>query len=100
MAAYVVLDVEVQDPTQYEKYKSLAPQAIAAYGGRYLARGGMTETMEGRWTPSRLVLLEFPTMERARAWWGSREYAAAKALRQACARTEMVLVEGLAPTSA
>ncbi len=100
MAAYIVLDVEVQDPKQYEKYKALAPQAIAAYGGRYLARGGMTETVEGTWTPSRLVLLEFPTMERARAWWGSGEYAAAKALRQACARTEMVLVEGLAPISA
>jgi uncharacterized protein (DUF1330 family) len=95
MPAYIVLDVEVQDPNAYEQYKQLAPPAIAAYGGRYLARGGRTQTLEGAWKPSRLVILEFPTAEKARAWWDSREYAAAKKLRQACARTEMVLIEGL-----
>jgi len=95
MPAYIVLDVEVQDPKVYERYKELAPPAIAAYGGRYLARGGRTQTMEGEWKPSRLVILEFPTAEKARAWWNSPEYAAPKKLRQACARTEMVLIEGL-----
>jgi uncharacterized protein (DUF1330 family) len=95
MSAFVVLDVEVQDSKVYEQYKELAPPAIAAYGGRYLARGGRTETLEGTWKPYRLVILEFPTSEKARAWWDSREYAAAKKLRQACARTEMVLIEGL-----
>jgi uncharacterized protein (DUF1330 family) len=95
MPAYIVLDVEVQDPKAYERYKELAPPAIAAYGGRYLARGGRTQTMEGEWKPSRLVILEFPTAEKARAWWDSPEYAAAKKLRQACSRTEMVLIEGL-----
>jgi uncharacterized protein (DUF1330 family) len=95
MPAYIVLDVEVQDPHVYEQYKQLAPPAIAAYGGRYLARGGPTQILEGGWKPSRLVILEFPTAEKARAWWDSREYAAAKKLRQACARTEMVLIEGL-----
>lgn len=95
MPAYVVLEVEVQDPKIYERYKELAPPAIAAYGGRYLVRGGRVETLEGSWEPSRLVLLEFPTVEQARSWWDSREYAAGKKLRQSCAHTEMVLVEGL-----
>lgn len=95
MPAYVVLDVEVQDPKVYEQYKELAPPAIAAYGGRYLARGGRTQTLEGGWKPSRLVILEFPTAEKARAWWDSPEYAAARKVRQTCARTEMVLIEGL-----
>jgi uncharacterized protein (DUF1330 family) len=95
MPAYVVIDVEVQDPRTYERYKELAPPAIAAYGGKYLARGGRVETLEGSWGPSRLVILEFPTAEKARAWWDSHEYAAGKKLRQSCAHTEMVLVEGL-----
>ena len=95
MPAYVVLDVEVQDPSTYDRYKELAPPAIAAYGGKYLARGGRTETLEGSWEPSRLVILEFPTVEKARAWWDSREYAAARKLRQSSAHTEMVLVQGL-----
>ena len=95
MPAYVVLEVEVQDSQTYDRYKELAPPAIAAYGGRYLVRGGRTETLEGSWKPSRLVVLEFPTVEKARAWWNSREYAAAKQLRQSCAHTEMVLVQGV-----
>jgi uncharacterized protein (DUF1330 family) len=95
MPAYVVVDVEVTDPEAYERYKPLAPPAIAAYGGRYLARGGRTDVLEGDWTPSRAVLLEFPSLEKARAWWESAEYAEAKALRQSSTRTRMVVVEGL-----
>ena len=70
---------------------------IAAYGGRYRVRGGRSELLEGEWTPARLVILEFPDAERARAWWSSPEYTPAKAIRQACARTEMLLVEGTGP---
>ncbi len=95
MAAYVVVEIEVKDPQRYERYKQLAPPSIAKYGGRYLARGGATETLEGTWSPRRLVILEFPTMERAQEWWASEEYAEAKGLRQACAATKMVLLEGL-----
>jgi uncharacterized protein (DUF1330 family) len=94
MAAYVIVDVTIHDPTTYERYKSLTPASIAAYGGRFLVRGGTTTTLEGTWRPGRLVILEFPTAERARAWWNSPEYAEAKALRQSCAETEMLLVEG------
>ncbi len=95
MAAYVVVEIEVKDGQRYERYKQLAPPSIAKFGGKYLARGGTTETLEGPWSPKRLVILEFPTLERAREWWASEEYAEAKALRQACAATKMVLLEGL-----
>ncbi len=95
MPAYVVVDIEVTDPTRYEEYKRVAPPAIAAYGGRYLARGGRVEVLEGSWAPQRLVILEFPTAAQAKAWWESQEYAPPKAMRQACARTEMLIVEGV-----
>lgn len=99
MPAYLVVEIAVQDQRTYERYKQLAPASIATYGGRYLARGGRTETLEGTWTPPRLVILEFPTLEQARAWWASPEYAPAKALRQASATTKMLLIEGLANPS-
>jgi uncharacterized protein (DUF1330 family) len=95
MAAYVIADIEVHDPVPYERYKSLAPPAIAAHGGRYLARGGRTEVLEGTRAPRRAVILEFPTLEQAKAWWASAQYAEGKALRQACARTDMFIVEGV-----
>ena len=96
MSAYIVVEIVIEDPARYERYKVLAPPSIALYGGRYLARGGPTTTLEGQWHPSRFVMLEFPSAERARAWWNSPEYAEAKALRQSCAQTDMLLVEGLA----
>jgi uncharacterized protein (DUF1330 family) len=95
MPAYVIVDIEVKDPAAYEEYKRLAPPAIAAFGGRYLARGGASEVLEGTWAPRRLVILEFPTVERAKQWWGSREYGPAKTLRQVCADADMVVIEGV-----
>ena len=95
MSAYVIVQIEIHDPATYERYKELAPPSIAQYGGRYVARGGATATLEGDWSPSRLVILEFPSMDAARAWWASPEYAEAKAMRQAAARSEMVAVQGL-----
>jgi uncharacterized protein (DUF1330 family) len=97
MPAYIVVNIEVHDPHRYEEYKALAPASIAAHGGRYLARGGPAEALEGAYQPRRFVILEFPTVERARSWWACAEYARAKALRQAAATTDMILVEGLAP---
>jgi uncharacterized protein (DUF1330 family) len=95
MPAYIVVDIEIHDHEIFAAYRQLAPASIAAYGGRYLARGGQTEPLEGSWTPARLVILEFPTMQQARAWWESTEYAEARRLRQECATTQMLLVEGL-----
>jgi uncharacterized protein (DUF1330 family) len=97
MPAYIVVDIDIHDRERYERYKQMAPPSIASYGGRYLTRGGETGVLEGDWVPKRFVVLEFPTMERARAWWSSPEYAEAKALRQACATTRMVVADGLPP---
>ena len=95
MSAYVVVEIEVLDEARYETYKQLVPSSLAAYGGRFLVRGGAVETLEGEWSPSRFVIVEFPSVAQARAWWASAEYAEAKALRQATARTQMILVAGV-----
>jgi len=95
MSAYVIVQVEVHDAATYERYKTLAAASVAAYGGRYIVRGGRTELLEGDWRPARLVILEFPDAARAREWWNSAEYTPAKEIRQACAGTEMLLAEGL-----
>jgi len=95
MPAYVIAQVDIRNPEAYERYRDIVPDTIAKHGGRYLARGGACETLEGSWMPRRLVILEFPDADRARAWWNSPDYAEAKALRQANADTELLLVEGL-----
>ena len=95
MPAYVIVDIKVTDPVGYEDYKKLAPPAVAAYGGKYVARGGKTETLEGDWSPTRLVILEFESAERAKEWLNSPEYRAARQLRHQTARTNMVVVEGV-----
>jgi uncharacterized protein (DUF1330 family) len=97
MPAYLVVQITVRDAAAYDRYRELVPPTIAAHGGRYLARGGRTETLEGTWRPTRLVIVEFPSAERAREWLASPEYAEAKAIRHASADTEMVLVEGVSP---
>ena len=95
MPAYVVVQVTVEDPETYERYKPLVPKSLEPFGGRFIARGGRTETLEGSWSPSRFVMVEFPDADSARRWWNSPEYAEAKGLRQASSRTEMLLVEGV-----
>jgi uncharacterized protein (DUF1330 family) len=94
MPAYIVVDVSIHNAENYEDYKKLTPASIAAYGGKFIVRGGKTETLEGDWQPGRMVVIEFPTVERAKQWWASEEYAPAKALRQANAETKMILLEG------
>jgi uncharacterized protein (DUF1330 family) len=96
MRGYVVVDIAIRDPERYEQYRQMAAPTVAAYGGRYLVRGGASDMLEGSWRPSRFVILEFPDVRTARAWWESPEYAPAKELRQTCADTDMVLVEGVA----
>lgn len=76
MPAYVIVDVDVRDPERCQRYKELAPPAVAHYGGRFLACGGATEVLEGDWVPRRLVVLEFESLEQARRWDDSSEYAA------------------------
>ena len=95
MPAFVVVQIDVKDSVAYEEYRRLATPTVPAYGGRYVVRGGASEILEGSWQPRRLVVLEFPTMERAKAWWNSPEYAPAKAIRQACADSDLVITDGL-----
>ena len=95
MSGYIFVQVDVKDPVRYEAYKQLVQPTLDAYGGRFLIRGGTVENLEGDWHPTRFVLLEFDTVERAKAWWSSAEYAEAKALRQATTHTQMIVVEGI-----
>ena len=96
MPAYVVVQIDVKDSVAYEEYRRLASPTVTLYSGRYVVRGGASEILEGSWQPRRLVVLEFPTAERARAWWSSPEYAPARR-PQRCAETEMLPIEGHAP---
>ena len=95
MAAYIIVDVKINNAEMYEDYKKLTPAAISAYNGKFIVRGGTTEILEGNWQPERLVILEFPNAETARQWWSSTEYATAKKIRQSAASTNMLLAEGV-----
>jgi uncharacterized protein (DUF1330 family) len=95
MAAYVIADIEVTDPDRYAEYRQRAPATLAAYGGRFLARGGAHEVVEGDWHPRRLVVLEFPSLAQARRWYESEEYREPKALRLAASKANLVFVDGV-----
>ena len=95
MAAYAVVNVRVTDSDRYAQYREKAPDTIAQYGGKYLARGGTVEVLEGEWNPQRLVVLEFESVERLREWYDSPEYASLKQLRTESTSTEFVVVEGI-----
>jgi uncharacterized protein (DUF1330 family) len=95
MPAYVIIETDVQDPEQYERYKAASPAAVAGGGGRFLARGGELAVLEGDWNPQRIVVLEFPDLETAKRWYESPGYQEAKRLREGAASLRMVAVEGL-----
>jgi uncharacterized protein (DUF1330 family) len=95
MSAYVIVDVSIHDDERYEDYKKLTPAAVAAYEGRFVVRGGQSETLEGEWSPGRIVILEFPTVDRAKEWWNSPMYTEAKLIRQEAATTKMIVVAGI-----
>jgi uncharacterized protein (DUF1330 family) len=97
MVAYVINDMEVTDPQLLDEYKKLSPATVAQYGGHFLARGGQTETLEGTWSPKRVVILEFPSVAQAKAWANSPEYAPAKRVRQKASRSNIIVVEGVTP---
>lgn len=94
MPAYIIVEVEIHNPTEYEDYKRMTPLSLKNFQGKFIVRGGKMETLEGEWNPQRIVVLEFPTMELAKAWWASEEYAPAKALRHRTAKSKMIAIEG------
>ena len=95
MTAYVIVDINVTDPVRYEDYKRLAAPTVELYGGKYIARGGKTETLEGDWSPTRLVILQFDNTEQAKSWLNSTEYREARSLRHETANSNMVVIEGV-----
>jgi uncharacterized protein (DUF1330 family) len=94
MTAYVIVETDVTDPEQYEKYKAASPAAVAAGGGRFLVRGGELAVLEGDWNPSRIVLLEFEDVEAAKRWYDSELYREARKLRAGAAKFRAVVVQG------
>ena len=94
MPGYVIAEVTVTHPEEYARYREMVPPTVAKYGGRFIVRGGKTETVEGDWKPTRLVVIEFESAARAKEWWASEEYREAKALRQRTARSSVLIVEG------
>jgi len=95
MPAYVVTEIDVHDPKRYEEYKKMSLASLEPFGGRFIVRGGKVETLEGSWSPKRFVVVEFDSVERAKAWWSSEEYAPAKKLRNETATSQMIVVDGL-----
>jgi uncharacterized protein (DUF1330 family) len=95
MPGYVIGNINVTDPDAFEQYRGMVPATIAAYGGKYLVRGGVADVVEGDWTPYRLVVLEFESVERAREWYNSPEYTPAKAVRLKAATGDLLFVEGV-----
>ncbi len=96
MAAYVIADVKVSNPEQYKQYMALSPGAIAAAGGRFIVRGGPHETLEGQWRPNRLVIIEFPDLPKAKAFYDSQLYREARDARAGATEFfNMVVVEGV-----
>ena len=96
MTAYVIADIDVHDQEAYLEYAALVPGTLEPHGGRFLVRGGAHKTLEGDWQPRRVVVLEFPSADAARRWYGSQEYATAMAMRQRASTGSLVLVEGTA----
>ena len=94
MAAYIIVEIDIHDSKTYEDYKKLTPGSLTPYDGKFIVRGAQTESLEGDWHPQRIVVLEFPSLEKAKAWWASEEYAPAKAIRQSASKTKMIVVEG------
>jgi uncharacterized protein (DUF1330 family) len=98
MSAYVLANVEVIDAAGYEEYKQGITATLEVYGGRYLVRGGNVETLAGEWkTSGRVVLIEFPTLEHLKRWYDSPEYRPLRAIRERCAVSTIIVMEGMQP---
>lgn len=95
MAAYLIANIDVQDPVAYEEYKARVPAIVRKYGGEYLARGGRFIVLEGDWQPTRMAVIRLPDLAAAQALYDDPEYQPLKALRQRVSKTQFVVVEGV-----
>jgi uncharacterized protein (DUF1330 family) len=94
MPAYVLAEIEITNPDGYKEYTTQVPATIEQYGGKFIVRGGRAHVLEGEWPERRRVIIEFPSVEAARKWWDSPEYAKPKALRKANSKGRLILIEG------
>ena len=95
MAGYIVADIEITDPTEYQTYAKQTAATLERYGGKFLVRGGNAETLEGDWKTKRLVIIEFPSVEQAKAWYSSPEYSSIIGIRHRSAISKMLLVQSV-----
>jgi uncharacterized protein (DUF1330 family) len=95
MSAFVIAEIDITDPAAYEDYRRQVPDVIARYGGKYIVRGGKVEALEGGWSPKRIAVVEFPSMEQALKFYRSPEYAPLLRIRQKASRGKLVIVEGV-----
>lgn len=94
MAGYVILDVDIHDTDAFDEYRKLVGPTIEEYGGRIVVRGGPHEVVEGDWKPHRVAVVEFDSVERAKEWYNSEEYAPALAIRLSATTSSLIIVEG------
>ena len=95
MSAYVIAEIDITDPAAYEEYRRQVPEVIARYGGKYIVRGGKVESLEGGWSPKRIAVVEFPSMQQALKFYRSAEYAPLITIRHKASRGKLVIVEGI-----
>jgi len=95
MPAYLISTIEITDPAAYDEYRKMVGPVLQKYGGKFIARGGKIDYLEGDWQPKRVVIVEFETMEKARAFSDSAEYAPAKAARHRSSNSSVLVVEGV-----
>jgi uncharacterized protein (DUF1330 family) len=94
MSAYVIAEIDVTDPAAYEDYRRQVPAVVEKYQGKFIVRGGRIESMEGGWSPKRMVVVEFPSMDQALKWYRSADYAPLIVLRQKASKGKLIIVEG------
>ncbi|HLI08718.1 MAG TPA: DUF1330 domain-containing protein [Ktedonobacteraceae bacterium] len=95
MAAYIVADIEVTDPEEYQRYARQTPGTLEPYGGKFIVRGGQPEALEGDWQPKRIVIIEFPNIEQLKAWYNSPAYSAIMGMRHNSANSNILIVQGV-----
>ena len=95
MAAYVMIDSVITDQAVFDDYLEQVPAVVEAHGGRYLARGGAIEVVQGDWTPNRIVVIEFDSVELARGWQDSPDYAELRAMLNRSSKTSVIITEGI-----
>lgn len=95
MAGYALIDVEITDQAAFAEFREQAPAVVEAHGGRFLVRGGAAEVVQGDWTPHRVVVIEFESVERAKSWWNSPAHTELRAMADGCSNTTTTIVEGV-----